>query len=118
MRNSVPKKIVCLVCNVEQRQRADGKAYIHNNPAGDNCAGGGLYRYEMARVLRRFESRDNTAQVHQTVEVTDNAETILIASVLRINGHTVAEIVIDVPPADTARLIEQLTIIARQRELL
>lgn len=112
-------KIHCLLCNTDPKRRADGRASFHPHPKGDgDCLGSGRDRGEMLRILRQFESRDNTGPVRRTLEVEDNAETICLTSTLRLDGHAVAEITIDLPPTETARLIEQLTTIARDRKLM
>ncbi len=113
-------KIHCLVCETDQWKRTTGEAYIHNGVSSPvrQCPGSGLDRHAMLRAMRKFDSRDNTTQVQRTTEVEDNAESIILTSTLRIDGHVASEIVTDVAPQDTLRLIKQLTSIAQARGLI
>jgi len=113
-------KIHCLVCETDQWKRTDGRAYIHDGvtePVSE-CPGSGKDRHEMLTVMREFDSRDNTTQVQRHTDVVDNGESILLTNTLRIRGDLVAEIVTDVGPQDTLRLIRQLVSIARARGLV
>lgn len=105
----------CRACDTLQRLSKIFTFYAHPDSAGKPCRGSGMTRSQIEDMLRTFHCWENTDQVSRRTALEDNADSVNLINTLLVHGDVVAAVSTRLQPPDVLRLIDELSIIARER---